>query len=75
MMIPKRRLLTLMFACLCFKKSFLINILNELRQKLEPAIILKLLTCQRITSKNTPTPEPAIRSGDTGQQIPCFYSC
>ena len=53
MMIPKRRLLTLMFACLCFKKSFLLNILNELRQKLEPAIILKLLTCQRITSKNT----------------------
>ena len=21
------------------------------------------------------TPEPAIRSGDTGQQIPCFDSC
>ena len=32
-MIPKRRLLTLMFACLCFKKSFFINILNELRKK------------------------------------------
>ena len=25
MMIPKRRLLTLIFACLCFKKSLLIN--------------------------------------------------
>ena len=28
MMIPKRRLLTLIFACLCFKKSFLIKTLN-----------------------------------------------
>ena len=27
MMIPKRRLLTLIFACLCFKKSFLIKII------------------------------------------------
>ena len=25
MMMPKRRLLTLIFACLCFKKSFLIK--------------------------------------------------
>ena len=28
MMIPKRRLLTLIFACLCFKKSFLIKMLR-----------------------------------------------
>ena len=27
MMIPKRRLLTLIFACLCFKKSLLIKII------------------------------------------------
>ena len=41
--------------------------------KLESAIIWKLVTCQRITSKildlDGPTPEPAIRSGDTGQQF------
>ena len=39
----------------------------------------KLVNCQRITSKildlNGSTPEPAIRSSDTGQQIPCFDSC
>ena len=29
MMIPKRRLLTLIFACLCFKKSLLINDNND----------------------------------------------
>ena len=35
MMIPKRRLLTLIFACLCFKKSFLIKTLKHisLREK------------------------------------------
>ena len=47
--------------------------------KLEPAIISKQVTCQRITSKildlDGLTPEPAIRSGDTGQQLPCFDSC
>ena len=44
-------------------------------KKIEPAIIWKLVTCQRITSKKVldldeSTPEPAIRSGDTGQRIP-----
>ena len=29
MMIPKRRLLTLILACLCFKKSFFINNINK----------------------------------------------
>ena len=48
--------------------------------KKEPAIIWKLVTCQRITSEKIhdldgSTPEPAIGSGDTGQQIPCFDSC
>ena len=47
--------------------------------KLEPAIIWKLVTCQRITSKildlDGSIPEPAIRSGDTGQRTPCFDSC
>ena len=42
--------------------------------KLEPAIIWKLVTCQLITSKilglDGSTPEPAIRSGDTGQWDP-----
>ena len=31
MMIPKRRLLTLIFACLCVKKSFLIKTLKFIR--------------------------------------------
>ena len=39
----------------------------------------KLVTCQRITSKildlDGSTPEPAIRSSDTGQRVPCFDSC
>ena len=30
MMIPKRRLLTLIFACLCFKKSLLVKTLYEI---------------------------------------------
>ena len=42
-------------------------------------MISKQVTCQRITSKildlDGLTPEPAIRSGDTGQQLPCFDSC
>ena len=46
---------------------------------LEPAIIWKLVTFQRITSKKLDldgtTSEPAIRSSDTGQRIPCFDSC
>ena len=50
-----------------------------LKNKLEPAIIWKLITCQRKTSKildlNGSTPEPAIRSGDASQRIPCFGSC
>ena len=53
--------------------------MNERKIKLEPAIICKLVTCQRITSKildlDGSTPEPAIRSSDTGQRIPCFDSC
>ena len=48
--------------------------------KKEPAIIWKLVTCQRVTSEKIhdldgSTPEPAIGTGDTGQQIPCFDSC
>ena len=47
--------------------------------ELEPAIIWKVATCQRITSKNNQLsgsiPEPAIRSGDTGQQKQYFDSC
>ena len=48
--------------------------------ELEPAIIWKGATCQRITSKKTlelseSIPEPAIRSSDTGQQIHYFESC
>ena len=53
--------------------------LNELENELEPAIILKLVTCQRITSKildlDGSIPEPAILSGDIGQRTPCFDSC
>ena len=49
-------------------------------KKSEPAIIWKRVNCQQITSKKKfeldgPTPEPAIRSGNTGQRIPCFDSC
>ena len=33
MMIPKRRLLTLIFACLCFKKSFLIKTLKHIKRE------------------------------------------
>ena len=47
--------------------------------KLEPTIIWKLVTCQRITSKKIEldgsTPEPAKPSGDNGQRIPYFDSC
>ena len=47
--------------------------------ELEPAIIWKVETCQRITSKilelSGSIPEPAIRSGDTGQQKHYFASC
>ena len=47
--------------------------------ELEPAIIWKVATCQRITSKTLELsgsiPEPAIRSGDTGQQKHYFDSC
>ena len=47
--------------------------------ELEPVIIWKVATCQRITSKNNQLsgsiPEPAIRSGDTGQQKHYFDSC
>ena len=54
--------------------------MNEKKIKLEPAIIWKLVTCQRITSKKIldlygSTPEPAIRPSDTGQRIPFFHSC
>ena len=49
-----------------------------MNKKNEPAIIWKLVTCQRITSKilhlDGSPPEPAIRSGDAGQRIPCFDS-
>ena len=30
---------------------------------------------KKILDLDGPTPEPAIRTGDTGQQIPCFDSC
>ena len=30
---------------------------------------------KKILDLDGSTPEPAIRSGDTGQQIPCFDSC
>ena len=47
--------------------------------ELEQAIIWKLVTSQRITSKKLDfdgsIPEPAIRSRDNGQRIPCFDSC
>ena len=77
MMIPKRRLLTLMFACLCFKKSFFINILNELRKKTWACDHFKTFNLsadnfKKYSTLDGPTPEPAIRSGDTGQQIPWF---
>ena len=53
--------------------------MNLRKTILEPAIAWKLVTCQRITLKNTDldgsTPEPAIRSSDTSQRIPCFDSC
>ena len=46
------------------------------KHELEPAIIWKVATCQQITYKSTRTQWvviwPAIRSGDTGQQIYCF---
>ena len=42
-------------------------------KKNEPAIIWKLVTCQRILDLNGSIPEPAILSGDTVQ--PCFESC
>ena len=53
--------------------------MNSKRKNLQPAIIWKLVTCQRITSKKMVdldglTPEPAIRTGDTGQQIPFFVN-
>ena len=44
--------------------------------ELEPAIILKVATCQRILLElRGSIPEPAIRSGDTGQQKHYFDSC
>ena len=59
------------------KTTYLIWILKK--SKRETAIIWKRVNCQRITSKildlDGSTPEPAIRSGDTGQRIPCFDSC
>ena len=30
---------------------------------------------KKVLNLNGSTPEPAIRSGDTGQRIPCFDSC
>ena len=56
------RLINTTFYFLCVKKI-----------ELEPAIIRKVVTCQRITSKNLelsgPIPEPAIQSGDDGQRM------
>ena len=47
--------------------------------ELEPAIIRKVATCQRISLKKLKPsgslPEPAILSGDIGQRIHCFGSC
>ena len=48
--------------------------------EVDPAVICKVASCQRILSKNTRTgsgsiPEPTIRSGDTGQQKHYFDSC
>ena len=48
------------------------------RNKLEPAIIWKLVTCQRITSKKYLTSmgqHLSPRYDDTGQRIPSFDSC
>ena len=42
MMMPKRRLLTLTFACLCFKKSLLIKTLNSLRHGKYTSLNLQL---------------------------------
>ena len=46
--------------------------MNLKKIKRDPVIILKLVTCQRITSKilkhDGSTPEPTILSGDTGQR-------
>ena len=57
--------------------TYFIWILKKI--KLELAIIWKPVPCQRITPKKLDldgsTPEPAIQSSDTGQQIPCFDSC
>ena len=52
---------------------------NLKKIELEPAITWKLVTSQRISSKiylisMESTLEPAIRSGDTGQRVPCFDS-
>ena len=43
--------------------------MNLRKIKIEPAITWELVTCQRITS------EPAIRSSNTSQRVPCFDSC
>ena len=42
-MIPKRRLLTLMFACLCFKKSLLIKIIIVIIKIIIVIIIIMIL--------------------------------
>ena len=57
--------------------TYFIQIKKEI--KLEHAIIRKLVTCQRITSKildlDGSTAELAIRSSGTGQRISYFDSC
>ena len=41
MMIPKRRFLTLIFACLCFKKSLLM----KMNRRVEKKKLKELLVC------------------------------
>ena len=57
MMIPKHRLLTLVFACLCFKKSFLITtlftiIFNKMTKGASIDTLFKF-RCDEICDKNT----------------------
>ena len=49
MMIPKRRLLTLIFACLCFKKSLLMKMNRRVEKKKKAkriACLCELMTGQ-----------------------------
>ena len=51
MMTPKRRLSTLIFACLCFKKSFLIKILILYRVENQEILSSTVIQCQTVKVK------------------------